>query len=283
MSRQDLRTIQSKVFNRIRTGSVENIDFLTDDNQKCSAADRLAIYQEGYRIRLREALEDDFPASLALWPEDVFEDFFETFVNETGSSTFTLNLIGKFWVEFIEHVLSEKSKVSPTLAKTLIELSKFEWSLSEVYFKNCNPFTELPLLTLDEESKLTARLTPAIQLFQSTHPVHEIYLNKKNYDPTSSYIIIWSPLPPKDFNTLTDFSEITGFDEHADIGSVKFAELTENEYLVWQSLLSTHNLSETQSWMTKLSWDETKQAELIQTIFEFGTERNILVPLGLKL
>jgi hypothetical protein len=261
MGHQDLRSIQSQVFNLIKNRSIENIDVLLDNNsQSCSSANRLAIYQEGYRIRLREALEDDFPSSLALWPEDIFEIYFEKFAKEMGSSTYTLNLVGKFWVEFIEKNFDNNSNRSSNISKVLIELSKFEWSLTEVYFKNCNPFINSSLLTLDEESNIQVQMSPGIQLFQTTYPVHEIYINKKLYDPVLSHIIIWTPLHSNDSK---------------EFGSVKFADLTESEYFVWQNLLSTHNLMKTQTWMSELGWDTARQEHLIRTIFEFGTSRNI--------
>lgn len=104
-----------------------------------SAEDRLAIYSEGYRLRLCEALTGDFPAIAFLMGEDLFTQWCLNYIDAHPSTHFSLRYFGKHFAHFLE-----------THGETLYaQLAAFEWALTDAFDAQ-----DEPSLTRDDLARL---------------------------------------------------------------------------------------------------------------------------------
>ncbi|MGH8479541.1 MAG: DNA-binding domain-containing protein [Gammaproteobacteria bacterium] len=93
---------------------------------RVDARTRLDIYAKGYRLRLREALEEDFQAVRALMGEGAFRRLNEDYIDAHPSAHFSLRHFGR---QLPRHLSHGAYSASPWL----IELASFEWLLGEAF------------------------------------------------------------------------------------------------------------------------------------------------------
>ena len=87
-----------------------------------SAEERLAIYADGYRLRLLEALDTDYTGLHTLMGDDEFDAMGRTYIDAYPSAHFSLRWYGGHLSEFLRTV--EPYSRYPVFA----EMAAFEWS-----------------------------------------------------------------------------------------------------------------------------------------------------------
>ncbi len=88
---------------------------------------RLAIYGDGYRARLIEALAANFPVLSELLGESDFETLGTAYVRSAPSTFFSIRYYGNGLAEFLANEPQYAS------APVLSELARWEWAMTEVF------------------------------------------------------------------------------------------------------------------------------------------------------
>jgi hypothetical protein len=103
--------------------SIHTIESLTVDTAQISAARRLEIYYDGYRLRLLEILENDFPKLYTLMGDEAFDILGGLYIAAYPSQHFSARYFGQHLAQFLNE--------EPTYAKQpyLAEMANFEWAL----------------------------------------------------------------------------------------------------------------------------------------------------------
>lgn len=118
-----------------------------------SAEARLAIYSNGYRLRLLEALRTDFPALHTLAGDDYFEQIGRRYIEACPSRHFSIRYFGQHLSRF----LAETTPFMETLA--LSEMARLEWALTLAFDSADDPVLDESALTaLPPEAWSTLRL-----------------------------------------------------------------------------------------------------------------------------
>ncbi len=86
---------------------------------------RLAVYRDGYRLRLLEALGEDYPALKSLLGDDGFEALGRAYIARARSRHYSIRWFGKALADFL--AADENWLHRPGTA----ELARWEWSLGE--------------------------------------------------------------------------------------------------------------------------------------------------------
>lgn len=93
---------------------------------RADAASRLAIYRNGYRIRLRDALATEFPG-LAVLAGRRFGRLLESYVEAHPSGHYNIRWHGAGLAAFLEYALPWRDK--PELA----EMARLDWAISTAF------------------------------------------------------------------------------------------------------------------------------------------------------
>jgi len=140
----------------------EGILNLISANDLAEAKLRLNVYSEGYRLRLIEALAEDFSVLASYLGEESFERLANAYCDHYPSRHFSLRHFGQFFSTFLTEDF--KMKKNPVLS----ELAEFEWALVEVMdAKNAEP------LTVDDLQNIPPENWPDLKF--SLHPSVEFH------------------------------------------------------------------------------------------------------------
>jgi hypothetical protein len=130
------------------------------DSPPLPAADRLAIYANGYRTRLIEALDDTYPLLHRLLGDDDFTALGEAFVAAHPSVHRSIRWYGRELAEFL-------SRVPPHAGQPIVaELARLEWTLTEVFdAPDAEPRSRAALAAINPSawSELRFELHPSIR------------------------------------------------------------------------------------------------------------------------
>lgn len=88
---------------------------------------RLAIYAEGYPLRLIEALEENFPALHTLLGDEAWEEMTRRYIAQTPSRHFSIRYFGNRLPEFLRDTPPYRNEAC------LAEMAHFEWLLRDVF------------------------------------------------------------------------------------------------------------------------------------------------------
>ena len=112
-----------------------------------SAAARLAIYANGYRLRLLEALDTDFSALHTLAGDELFEQIGRAYIDAHPSEHFSIRYFG-------QHLSAFLAQTAPyTETPVLAEMAALEWALTLAFDAADDPvLTEASLAMLPAES-----------------------------------------------------------------------------------------------------------------------------------
>lgn len=94
---------------------------------KVSADVRLGIYANGYRLRLIEALDTDYPGLHTLAGDEAFDRMCRAYIDAHPSPFRSLRWFGHRFAEFLR--TTEPYSAYPVFA----EMAEFEWALSEAF------------------------------------------------------------------------------------------------------------------------------------------------------
>jgi len=95
--------------------------------ERVPIATRLAIYGDGYRARLAEALQVNFPVLSELLGEVDFETLATAYIRTHDSPFFSIRYYGNALSEFLT------SEPGYSGAPVLAELARWEWAMTEVF------------------------------------------------------------------------------------------------------------------------------------------------------
>lgn len=139
---------------------------------RISAASRLDVYRNHYRITLAEALAANFPVVRALVGEAFFAAAARRFLDATPPRQPVLAEYGQALADFLD-VLPEAAEV-PYLG----DVARLEWLMLRAYqAEAAAPLTAIALAAMDPAQAARVRLClhPAAALLQSPYPVHRIW------------------------------------------------------------------------------------------------------------
>lgn len=120
-----LQSLQQLLLKAVLEGGATRSRALCSD-QRASAATRLAVYQDGYRIRLRDALASEFPG-LALLAGRRFTHLLESYVDAHPSAHYNIRWHGAGLAAFLEYTLPWRNQ--PALAA----MAALDWAISTVF------------------------------------------------------------------------------------------------------------------------------------------------------
>lgn len=127
------------------------------DSPPVSAQQRLQIYSDAYRLRLVDALQDNYPVLGALLGDDLFDSLGAAYLAAQPSKFFSVRYFGDQLAAFVDN--------DPMYAEQPIvaEMARFEWMLRDVF-----DAVDAPALKLEDLSTIAAEDWPQVQF--SLHP-----------------------------------------------------------------------------------------------------------------
>ena len=142
-------------------------------------ADRVAIYQGMYLMRMEEALQSDYPGLQHLLGERGWSALVRDYVAVHPSVTYTLNRLGDHFPDF---VAKWKGAKRPELYH---DLARLELALAEVFdAPETEPLSDAEITAVPAESWEKARLAPieAFRLLSFRYPVNAYLQSVRDED-----------------------------------------------------------------------------------------------------
>jgi hypothetical protein len=142
---------------------------------KLTARERLEIYRFGYRARLVECLDDDYPILARTLGHEAFEHLANQYIDRFPSRHPNLNAFGRNMA-----VLCKDAELGEfdSAREFLSGLAALEWALVEcIHAKEPEPFDLATLQAVPMERWATARLlrSETVRVFRFANPVNAFY------------------------------------------------------------------------------------------------------------
>jgi len=123
-----------------------------------TATDRVGVYHGMYFVRMREALESDYPALARFLGPTAWEGLVRSYVLGHPSRSYTLNVLGRELPEFVAGARVRR----PAFCR---DLARLEWAVSEVFdAPETPPLIEATLASVTPGGWERARLVPVAAL-----------------------------------------------------------------------------------------------------------------------
>jgi len=210
-----LPELQNHFFRSVLNNSDELIAEVKQQGEM-TAIERVAIYVDGYRLRLIEALQDSYPALHTLMGDDDFESLCLEYMDHFPSKHFSIRYFGSHLAKFL-HENEDYSN-----SELLQEMTEFEWALRGSFDskdqKTLN-LNDLSQIAPEQWSELTFNLHPSLRilnlswnapsLWQAIEQEADPQSPEKNQLPVSW--IIWRPELETHFRSMAS-AEAMGFD-----------------------------------------------------------------------
>jgi len=103
-------------------------------SRSLGAAERIAIYQQGYMLRLQECMQADFIAVRRVAGEARFAELVRAYLEAHPSRHWSLNPLGHAFARF----LAREAPRGPRIG-LLAELARLEWAMQEVFEAPLSP------------------------------------------------------------------------------------------------------------------------------------------------
>jgi len=103
-------------------------------SRSLDAAERIAIYQKGYMLRLQECMQGDFSAVRAVAGEKRFAKLVCGYLERHPSQHWSLNPLGHAFARFLAREAPRGPKIG-----LLAELARLEWAMQEVFDAPASP------------------------------------------------------------------------------------------------------------------------------------------------
>jgi putative DNA-binding protein len=149
-----------------------SVDDVILPSRSLRPAERVAVYQGMYLLRMEEALESDYPALKHLLGASRFSALVRDYVAAYPSVTYTLNRLGDHMPDF---VAKWKGASRPAVAH---DLARLELAMTEVFDADeTPPLSEAEIAAVAPEAWERARLTPvaAFRLLSFRYPVNAYF------------------------------------------------------------------------------------------------------------
>ncbi len=151
-----LSTLQRDLQQFIVEGS-DSIAAAIDSSQEISAATRLNIYSDAYRLRLIEALQANFPVLEKLFGADPFARLTQLYLSIRPSRHFSIRWFGHELPSFLREF--DEYRDRPWLA----ELAEWEWKVATAFDER-----DANVLAVDKLATMAPEEWPHLKLF--LHP-----------------------------------------------------------------------------------------------------------------
>lgn len=142
----------------------------------------LDIYRAAYRLRMYEALEEDFPRALAFLGREKFESWIEDYLEVCGSHSWTLAELGSELAHFTAE--SAWGRDFPSLAD-LVQLEWLHVLADHAEWGEPFNFAELSQPDAEQVSSWELKLTPVSFLMTSRYAVHA------DHAPRATYLLVY--------------------------------------------------------------------------------------------
>jgi len=198
---------------------VNNSDELTSEVRQqgeMTTNERIAIYAEGYQLRLIEALQDSYPALHTLMGDDDFESLCLEYIDNYPSKHFSIRYFGLHLAEFLCENQDYKN------SELLQEMARFEWALRGAFDSQDQlvlNLSDLSQIEPEQWSELRFYLHPSIRILNLNWNVPSLWKaieleaepQSPEQNPSTVNWIIWRPELETHFRSMTN-EEAVGFD-----------------------------------------------------------------------
>lgn len=168
-------------------------DFHFVNSKGQSFEERLAIYREGYYLRLIGALKSDYEVLQSYLGVGTFNQLMVNYLEAYPSRYFSIRDVGVHLSKYIRTQLPEQLLWA--------ELAEFEWKLTEVLFTKeieVLSFEDLKSIASEQWPELVFKLHPSVYLMKHHYNIPETWsLLKDNksspllHSPEARYTLIW--------------------------------------------------------------------------------------------
>ena len=158
---------------------------IVESSPRLSGAQRLAIYQRSYYVRILKCMEEQFPALCHALGKDLFTDFARQYLQARPSQSYTLYDLGRRFPAYLEETRPDRQEAQDKREKWIdfmIDLARFERQLFVMFDapgQEGKPFAD------EETPDSRLRLQPCFALGDYRFPVgwyyHEV---RKGSDPS---------------------------------------------------------------------------------------------------
>jgi hypothetical protein len=148
-------------------------------SEKVSAEVRLGIYADGYRLRLLEALETDYPGLLGMVGAEIFDELGRAYIEAHPSPYFNLRWYGDQLAGFLR--TAQPYRERPALA----EMAALEWAMTLAF-----DAPDVPAVTVEDMVLLPAEHWPGAAF--RAHP------SLRRLDFCWNVPTIWNAIDAKD-------------------------------------------------------------------------------------
>lgn len=157
-------------------GDRDEVDRVVTRSKAMTAMERLAIYGNSYYARLIECIGDVYPVLKRTLGDEIFDGFAFGYLQDYPSQTYTLNLLGD---RFVEYLQKSRPEEDGGWADFLIDLAQLEWEIYEIFdgpgVEKEPPF-EFPLLEeANDPLALKIEMPPCFRLLEFSFPVNQHY------------------------------------------------------------------------------------------------------------
>ena len=159
MSNLSLENLQTAL-QKYLLNEESNIDLFTTETPDFSRDERLGIYHTAYRLRLIDALRNDFPALEIFIGHDVFVELMNEFVEAHPSKHPSLRWLGTG----LENFLRGRSDIKDLVE--IHELAAFEWAQAMAFDApdaECKPMNDVCSLQNYQWLNLRLQFHPSLQ------------------------------------------------------------------------------------------------------------------------
>ncbi len=174
MDAPSLRELQQWMTSRIAPGrspAAEETSILNPQGGEPGAA-RLAVYGDGYLVRIREALAEVFEAVRHLLGSTEFAVLAADYARQHPSTEYNLSLAGRHLPEYLAD--SAHGRRLPFLS----DLARLEWAVSQAFHAFDQPPLDparLASLPLDAWERARLALQPSVAVVSSSWPIVDLW------------------------------------------------------------------------------------------------------------
>lgn len=219
--------------------SAYSMENLTVDTIQISAARRLEIYYDAYRLRLLEILENDFPKLHTLMGDKAFEQLGLLYIAECPSEHFSARYFGQRLAQFLN---KESTYIKqPYLA----EMANFEWSLGntlDAEDSNVITLDHLKSIPPEQWGNLKIRFHPSLHICNFDWDIPELWKAIENQESPRT--------PKKQTETTTWICWRKELQSH-------FRSLTKPQALILTLLKAEHDFADVCESLTEIMDSET--------------------------
>ena len=146
-----------------------------ESSPRLDAAERLAVYQRSYYLRLLECMSDQFPALCHALGKDLFRDFSRRYLQDCPSQSYTLYALGERFADYLERTRPDRD--APQEGREgwidfMVDLARYEYSLFTMFDAPGNEGKPWAKAEMDDSLLV---LQPCFALHSFGYPVAAYY------------------------------------------------------------------------------------------------------------